>query len=287
MNIGIIGTGIVGEALRRYYSNKLHAGELLCTYDIKDSDNSGLLAINDCCNVVFVCVGTPYAGEGKGLDCSAVYDAVDKLQGLKTVIIKSTVNPGVTDEIQAVYPQHKIFFVPEFLSEDSAAQDYASPKRIQVVGVSVPISDSLNDCGYGHEYIDDHIGFALPSSKYRGMPAKQAELLKLATNSFYALKVAFANQMYDLGIEQSTLNVMADDPWIGDSHFGVMHKGYRGFGGPCLIKDLCALIDYARQVHNNSSLLDSASSYNVDLLISQCIEWSIWLGKQPEVTTNA
>jgi UDPglucose 6-dehydrogenase len=78
--------------------------------------------------------------------------------------------------------------------------------------------------------------------------AVTAELAKYATNAFLALKVTFANQMADacseLGVDYAAFaQVLALDPRIGASHLAVPgHDGQRGFGGPCLPKDLAALL---------------------------------------------
>jgi len=106
------------------------------------------------------------------------------------------------------------------------------------------------------------------------MSARQAELLQLATNSFYALKVAFFNQLYDIGLTQETLTALADDPRIGKSHYEIVHKGYRGFGGACLVKDSRAMLQLFRNTYgipwgddpSDPSILEVAVYYNDDLL---------------------
>ena len=67
-------------------------------------------------------------------------------------------------------------------------------------------------------------------------------------NSFYATKVTFMNQMYDvaqqLGVNWSHISsILANHPWMGTHHFQVPGPdGERGFGGPCLPKDTEALV---------------------------------------------
>lgn len=85
------------------------------------------------------------------------------------------------------------------------------------------------------------------------MPARAAELAKLATNAHLALRVIWAEQLYDLcmvvGVDYEIVReAVAADPRIGASHLQVWHGGYRGYGGACLPKDVPALIDYARQM---------------------------------------
>ena len=67
-------------------------------------------------------------------------------------------------------------------------------------------------------------------------------------NSFYATKVTFMNQMYDvaneLGVDFNQVgNILSQHPWMGTHHFQVPGPdGKRGFGGPCLPKDTAALV---------------------------------------------
>ncbi len=240
MKIGIIGLSVVGNAMYVYYEREHE----VYAYDVlPERSRCSLDELNSNAEVVFIAVPTPYSGDG--LDCSAVYDAVSRLTGKKTIIIKSTVMPGTTDDLQEKYPQHRFFFVPEFLSEATAVTDYANPRREHVVGVVHKDWWEAERCGARYGW-NDLIDLLMPGKlRSRYMPAKQAELLKLATNAFYALKVIFANMLYDIGMTQETLDALAADPWIAPSHFQVMHKGYRGFGGAGLVKDTYALCDYA------------------------------------------
>lgn len=266
MKIGIVGQGVVGKALRAYYEGHHE----LWTYDIKTDSEDDLAELNTNSEVVFICVGTPTAKNWhEGLDCSQVYAAVDRLTGSKTVIIKSTVMPGTTDAIQAKHPEHCVFFVPEFLDEDTAVEDYAHPRRPHVIGYPVSRwTARFSICEY-------HWYRLLPErcASRHDLPAKQAELLKLATNAFYALKVTFANQMYDAGMTQEALDAMGCDFRITPWGFKIEHKGFRGFGGSCLPKDTSALREYIAGLFHDQELryhlVMAAHMYNFGLLERQ------------------
>ncbi len=108
------------------------------------------------------------------------------------------------------------------------------------------------------------------------MPATEAEMVKYFSNTFYALKVAFANQMYDLceslGIEyEKVKQAAAADKWIEPMHLQIFHKGYRGYGGKCLTKDIQALIQLAQENGLQLSLHEQVEKYNSELLKSQNI----------------
>lgn len=263
MNIGIIGFGIVGKALEAYYSAE--SKHKVWHYDITQDAEKEHEALDSAAQVVFISVSTPYSFALDSLDCSQVEAAVDRLTGKKTIIIKSTVMPGTTDKLQAKHPEHDIFFVPEFLNEDTASEDYAHPRRAHIIGD--PLYDTYDDEPYTRG-IKDVIDLLPAKATYIRLQPKQAELLKLATNAFYALKVTFAQQMFDAGMTQETLDALGEDNWIYSYHLQIEHKGYRGFGGACLPKDTLALAHYS-----DSHLLQSAYEYNESLLVSQHRTW--------------
>ena len=261
MRLGIVGMGVVGRAIYDYY----HGEYCIDQYD-KMTDSVQSKGLPDA-DVVFICVGTPYAGNGRGLDCSQVYAAVDALEGEKLVIVKSTVMPGTTADLQSKYPQHRIAFVPEFLTERDATRDFANPSRSHIIG-----TDSLSA-----EDLETIYGL-LPKPKTCYMLSSfQAELVKMSTNAYLALKVSFANQMYDLGMSNEALIVLGEDSRIGGSHLRVQHEGFRGFGGRCLPKDLCALFDYKE----SANLLQDAYLYNKRLLDMQGLDIKYWCEEAP------
>jgi len=252
--IGIMGLGVVGDAARSYFEQ---TGASLRLYDPKLGLGSEE-AINEA-EVVFVCVPTPYLPD-RGFDHSAVEDAVSTLQGSKIVVIKSTVLPGTTEAYQARYSQHVFLFNPEFLREASARQDFVEADR-QIVGYTAQ-----------SRHVAERVLALLPSAPYVAtMSAREAELTKYMTNSFLALKVTFANEMYDLAtaldIDYNAVREgVAADMRIGDSHLHVLDAGYRGYGGKCLPKDTKALLDLADRLGVPLRLLRTADRVNATLL---------------------
>ncbi len=114
------------------------------------------------------------------------------------------------------------------------------------------------------------------------IPAKEAELVKYFGNAFYALKVAYANQMYDLcqklGVDYDHVKECAGaEQWIGPMHLEVFYQGYRGYGGKCLPKDTRSIIQLAKANGVDLSVLTAAETYNNDLVDSQGIDikWEV------------
>ena len=148
--------------------------------------------------------------------------------------------PGTTDLLQQRHPWHRFLFNPEFLREASAEEDFAHPDR-QIVGCT--------DASAGDAW---RIIAMLPRAPFeRICAAAEAEMAKYMANAFLAVKVIFANEVYDLcqrlRIPYSAVREMVGaDARIGASHLRVFDAGYRGYGGKCLPKDSKALLDLAR-----------------------------------------
>ena len=252
--IGFMGLGVVGDATHNYFQR---AGYSLRVYDPGRSLGS-VEAVNEA-DVVFICVPTPYRPVA-GFDDSALENAVSLIDGSKVMVIKSTVLPGTTESFQVRYSQHCFMFNPEFLREAFARTDFLRPDR-QLVGYTAQ-----------SRHLADALLAILPPAPYSSiMPARDAEMTKYMTNSFLALKVTFANEMYDLASAldidfESVRDAVAADIRIGSSHMDVLDAGYRGYGGKCLPKDTKALLDLADRVGVPLRLLRTADRVNDSFL---------------------
>jgi len=259
--IAIVGVGMVGGALQRYFEKK--EGIEVFLYD--NGKNLGSPQEINQAEIVFICVPTPYLKDGKGFDLSYVEDALNMLESEKVVVIKSTVLPGTTEMLQQKYPQHKVLMNPEFLTEETADQDMAYPDR-QIVGYTAQSQTVAGD-----------IIQLLPLAPFeRILPATEAELVKYFGNTWFSVKVSFANQMYDLcqalGVDYDRMvEAAAADKRIGRTHLNVFHKGYRGYGGKCLVKDIRALIQLANSKAIDLKLHKTAEDINNELMRQQGI----------------
>jgi len=119
----------------------------------------------------------------------------------------------------------------------------------------------------------------LPRAPFeRIIPATEAEMVKYFNNTFNAVKVIFANQMYDLcqaiGIDYNrVMECAAASKFIRtQDHLHIFHKGYRGYGGKCLPKDTKALIQFADSKGVDLKLLKTVEEINNQLMTKQGIE---------------
>ncbi|OGZ43066.1 MAG: hypothetical protein A2719_01745 [Candidatus Ryanbacteria bacterium RIFCSPHIGHO2_01_FULL_45_22] len=296
--IGIVGVGMVGGQLTRYFldEQKYQRGKELFLFD-KDPAKGYADDVN-AASIVFVCVPTPRRGDTGACDLSILEDAVRMLKKPKVVVLKSTIPPGTTEQVQHAYPQHAFLFNPEFLTESRAWEDMLRPDR-QVVGYT---SKSLEQASTVLQLLPKAF-FSSPGTlgtyTFTRVNATEAELGKYAGNTFGALKVAFANILADFcGMMEAEYKrngedvpvqydnvrmILAHDHRIGDAWLDVDHGLYRGFGGYCFPKDVSALIAHGKELleklpenhpHKNQyekgiRLLEAMWEYNKELLAGQ------------------
>ena len=210
---------------------------------------------------VFLAVGTPPRPDGT-MDDAPLREAVKSLAAAwtdgkkRTVVVKSTVLPGTTDRVVrpilvGAQVPFRLAMNPEFLREGRALEDALKPDRI-VVGADDPATarsvKALYRSAEGPALLTD---------------LKTAEAVKYATNSFLAMKVAYADELANLcqafGVSYDEVHRgMALDPRINPRFLvpGV------GFGGSCFPKDVRALVAGAREHGTSAPLLEAVLAQN-------------------------
>lgn len=252
-----MGLGWVGGTAYKYFMQE--TDHEIFIYDM--SGRGSLKELNEA-NIIFISLPTPYI-EGKGYDDTAIRTGLKNISNDKIVVIRSTILPGTTTELQELYPDKCILFNPEFLREQHAYADFCKPHR-QIIGIPIDVKQ-------WHEAADI-VHSILPSAPTRfTVDAKIAEMVKYFSNTFLSTKVIFANQLYDIceasGISYNTVRTISGlDPRIGTSHFGVFDDGYRGYGGHCLPKDTKALIEYSKRLNTDTQFLDTLENINNKLI---------------------
>ncbi len=273
--IGIIGVGMVGGSLKRYFESKGRKPFLYDKYNHLGSSNE----VNKA-EIIFICVPTPF-DQKKSFDLSAVKEAFKIISGRKIIVLKSTVWPHTTEKFQRKYPQHKILFNPEFLSEATADEDMRWPD-IQIVGYtqkSRPLAKKI-------------LGL-LPRAPFEKIvPSAEAEMIKYFHNVHGAVKVIFANQMYDLcqtlKLDYEIIRecAAASKHIVTGMYLDVWQGRYRGYGGSCFPKDIRALIQFGDEKGADLTLLKTAEKINNQLMKIQKISNPERLGKNRNKTNN-
>lgn len=219
-------------------------------------------------DISFICVGTPSKDDGS-IDLGYV-ESVSKEIGcalrnkdsFHTVVVKSTVFPGTSDNLVAhnieqesgkkLHADFGIVSNPEFLREGVAIDDFFNTDRI-ILGVSDTKSRQIIEELYS--------SFDCP--KYF-TDTKTAEMVKYVSNAFLATKISFANEIGNLckqiGIDsRDVFNGVGLDKRINPAFF---NSGI-GFGGSCFPKDVMALIRGAEeQFGEQTGLLKSVITVN-------------------------
>ncbi len=234
MRIGIIGLGTVGLTIRECFED-VHE---IFIHDKKlETDISDVTDNVDC---AYIAVPTPSLEDSGGCDTSIVENVLRELPDGFKVVIKSTVIPGTTKKMQALFPELKIACSPEFLRTASSVSDFQN-QDLLIVGSN---HKELAELIFEHHI---EAGVIERKSCFLVSPT-QAELVKYAKNSFYSMKVIFANQFYDycesLDEDWSVVKELITKPQmqpIGGSHLDAILGSKRGFGGKCLTKDTLAL----------------------------------------------
>ncbi len=259
--MGFIGQGFVGKAYADEFEKR---GFKNVRYALEEPYRHNKDRIKEC-DIVFIAVPTPTTE--KGFDDSIIRSAVKLVGKGKVAVIKSTVLPGMTSSIQEENSDVYVFHSPEFLTEATASKDTAEPLR-NIIGISV---DSE-----AYRKKAKEILAILPKAPFELITgALEAELVKYAGNCFLYFKIIFANLFYDVAVSKkidwpTVRSAVAADPRIGPSHLEPVHKGGRGAGGHCFIKDFSAFADlYAKAVADEHGLevLNTLRNKNVELLL--------------------
>ena len=238
-NIGIIGLGFVGKAVTHGFC--LHSN-----LKIYDKFQDGLNTIKETVkesDFIFVCVPTPMSNDGSQ-DLSCVHDVMKSIDEVtkskKIIILKSTILPGTTRKLANMYPNHLFVFNPEFLTERSAKLDFINSARIIIGGSNHMALDCVEEM-----YRVRFTHTPIYKTTWEG-----AELVKYMNNCFFALKISYLNEFYDLAAElkipyEELRDMFLADYRVGNSHTDVPgHDGDRGFGGKCFPKDVNAMIKW-------------------------------------------
>ena len=257
MRIGIIGQGFVGNAVYQKFKDYYD----VITYDLDESKcNSTEEEVISNSNVIFVCLPTPMKKDDGGCwtgIVDAALNVINTYNKCKTVVVKSTIPPGTTKEWNEKYENINVVFNPEFLTEANAVKDYENQNRIILGGDE----DTIMDLAPIFWPVFPQATIVLTNST-------EAEMVKYLTNNFLSVKVAFANEMYDLcatlNLDYNEVVGMATyDERLGKSHWSVPGPdGDFGFGGHCFPKDLAAILSVTKEHDTIDNVLRAAQATN-------------------------
>lgn len=297
MNISVIGLGKLGAPLAAVLAHKGHtvigmdldtrAVRLVNTAkapvfepgleDLIHQSSAHLSATTDYHEAIantdftFIIVPTP-SGDHGAFSLHYVLSAAESISktlchkvGFHQVVLTSTVMPGATgNQVRPILEAHSgkrcghdfgLCYNPVFISLGSIIRDILNPDFILVGESDARSGDILADLY--HNLCDNDPPIAR-------MNFVNAELTKLAVNTFVTTKISYANMLAqvcerlpgaDVDVVTSALGL---DSRIGRKYF----KGAIGYGGPCFPRDNLAFAYLARQLETRAILAEATDQLN-------------------------
>lgn len=225
-------------------------------------------------DISFVIVPTPSDDRGAFSIQYARYafkalgQALKKKSGYHVIVLTSTVLPGAT--------RHGLLPILEQESGKKCGPDFGLCYNPEFIALGSVIRDFLNPDFYLLGQFDQRSGDALEQVHHRvsqnnapvkRMTIENAELAKIAVNSYVTMKISFANMLAEFceKLPGGDVDVVSDalgmDKRIGRKYL----TGGFGFGGPCFPRDNVALNFMGSQLGVDSRLLQTNDDYNRNL----------------------
>lgn len=245
LNLAIIGHGFVGKAVDYGFPDSQ------CQkYIVDPKDGIDITKLPTKVDFTFVCVPTPMGDDGSidsSIIESVVFYLLENINGV--IIIKSTVTPAILKK----FPDTRVVYNPEFLTEKSANEDFVNP-FMHIFGGHPIYTKQVEEL-----YKFYSICKSCPTFHMTNI---EASFVKYGINSFLATKVLWFNQFYDIVHSENAnygkiISAITTDSRVGRSHTTVPgFDGKRGYGGSCFPKDTIAFLKYSKNLKNDFSVLE-------------------------------
>jgi UDPglucose 6-dehydrogenase len=224
------------------------------------------------CEVIILLVPTPSDERGAFTNAYllAALDEIGPALGAhddyQVVVVASTVMPGTCDsEISAALERASgrrvgeslgLCYSPEFIALGNVIRDMLEPDMV-LIGESDPRAGDMLERLYS--------GVCENDPPFRRMSTVNAELTKIAVNTYVTTKISYANTLADMCERLPGANVDVVTDALGlDTRIGRKYlRGAIAYGGPCFPRDNKAFAVLARDVGADPLLAEATNAVNV------------------------